>query len=306
MEIFHYKSNPENFGDVLNRFIWPKIFEGCEKLKKDTLFLGVGTVISNDLLANLVDKYSEIIVFGSGAGYGELPKINKKWNFIFVRGPKTAEILGLNNLKYITDPANLIQILYKNRQQKKYKVSYIPHHSSLKFFDYEKLCEMLKFNFISPAWDVQRVMDDISSTELLIAEAMHGAIVADALRVPWVPVKCYPHILDFKWIDWTSTVDLPYEPISIDSAYRCMEGNGFNDIFKTKIKRLSNTFGFWREDWWPLPPKKSTKKQIENICNQLSRIDSNSAFLSKDMVNSLNLEKIIEEVEKFKKNIFFV
>jgi len=46
----------------------------------------------------------------------------------------------------------------------------------------------------------------------VVTEAMHGAIVADTLRIPWVPVVCSPAILPFKWSDWTRSVELAYRP----------------------------------------------------------------------------------------------
>lgn len=303
MEIFYYKSNPENFGDVLNKLIWPKMFNGCENLKSDTLFLGIGTVISKEILRDNVDKYNKIVVFGSGVGYGDLPKICSKWEFRFVRGPKTAEILKFPGLKYITDPANLIQVYFKNKKEKRYKVSYMPHHSSLHYYDWKKLCGMAGIHLISPTSDVLSVIDEISSTELLISEAMHGAIVADALRVPWVPVKCYDHILDFKWIDWMETVGLLYQPIFIEPAFKNMEGRGNLNVIKTKIKRVAKIMGYWDKNWWELPPKRSSAAQIDNICQGLSNINHDSAVLSSDNINYLNLDMVVSEVELFKKTL---
>ena len=62
-------------------------------------------------------------------------------------------------------------------------------------------------------------MAEMSRCEVLICEAMHGAIVADALRIPWMPVSCYEDISAFKWRDWLSTVELPYAPTQITSLF---------------------------------------------------------------------------------------
>jgi succinoglycan biosynthesis protein ExoV len=48
---------------------------------------------------------------------------------------------------------------------------------------------------------------------------MHGAIVADAVRVPWVPVRLYEQVLDFKWRDWCQAVALDYAPTIIPALY---------------------------------------------------------------------------------------
>ncbi|MEM8612949.1 MAG: polysaccharide pyruvyl transferase family protein, partial [Cyanobacteria bacterium P01_H01_bin.105] len=43
-------------------------------------------------------------------------------------------------------------------------------------------------------------------------EAMHGAIVADALRTAWIPIVTSPRILSFKWRDWCASIGVPYRP----------------------------------------------------------------------------------------------
>jgi succinoglycan biosynthesis protein ExoV len=58
-------------------------------------------------------------------------------------------------------------------------------------------------------------MTGIAETEVIITEAMHGAIIADAFRIPWIPVRTHQEILDFKWKDWTSSVCVEYKPKSI-------------------------------------------------------------------------------------------
>ena len=61
---------------------------------------------------------------------------------------------------------------------------------------------------IDPCGGVERVIADILASELLVTEAMHGAIVADALRVPWVPVRPVQPTNRGKWFDWASALDI--------------------------------------------------------------------------------------------------
>ena len=77
------------------------------------------------------------------------------------------------------------------------------------------ICQSLGIDYISPTSPIEQVLSEISQTEVLLTEAMHGAVVADTLRVPWVAVKTKQDILDFKWNDWLSTTDLAYSPFVI-------------------------------------------------------------------------------------------
>ncbi|YAF96884.1 MAG: polysaccharide pyruvyl transferase family protein [Nodularia sp. CChRGM 3473] len=74
------------------------------------------------------------------------------------------------------------------------------------------VCEGLGFGYIDPRWSIEKVLSCISETEVLFAEAMHGAIIADALRVPWVPIITNPTILQFKWQDWCQSIGVKYQP----------------------------------------------------------------------------------------------
>jgi hypothetical protein len=74
------------------------------------------------------------------------------------------------------------------------------------------ICADLGIHYIDPCGEVEDVISSIETSSKLIAEAMHGAIVADALRVPWVPVQLSDRILNLKWIDWCSSLRLEYRP----------------------------------------------------------------------------------------------
>jgi len=57
---------------------------------------------------------------------------------------------------------------------------------------------------------VDAILADLRRTSLLITEAMHGAIVADTMRIPWIPVKTHGSILDFKWQDWCASMAMEH------------------------------------------------------------------------------------------------
>ncbi|MEM9807466.1 MAG: polysaccharide pyruvyl transferase family protein, partial [Cyanobacteria bacterium P01_D01_bin.56] len=80
-------------------------------------------------------------------------------------------------------------------------------------------CKELGFGYIDPRWTVEQALTVMSQTEVLLTEAMHGAIVADALRIPWIPVITNDSILSFKWQDWCSTIRVEYCPAYIDRLH---------------------------------------------------------------------------------------
>jgi succinoglycan biosynthesis protein ExoV len=63
------------------------------------------------------------------------------------------------------------------------------------------------------------VLDALQRTDVLLAEAMHGAIVADALRIPWVPVRTRKKIKQFKWDDWCGSLGLEYQPQDLPTLW---------------------------------------------------------------------------------------
>jgi succinoglycan biosynthesis protein ExoV len=70
------------------------------------------------------------------------------------------------------------------------------------------------------------VLESLRRTGVLLTEAMHGAIVADALRIPWIAVRTRSAIKTFKWEDWCRSMDLEYQPRMLPPVWPKVESAG--------------------------------------------------------------------------------
>jgi len=208
LDLFYYRGSEPNFGDELNQWMWPRLVQDCWDDQDNTLFVGIGSVLETKF-----PKDKMKIVFGSGyGGYGAAPTLDEKWKIFFVRGKNTAKTLGIDEKFGIGDSAILLRSLFNktiNKQQyKKYAVSFMPHFKSLSFGHWELAAKLAGINFIDPRQGVETIISQILASELMLAEAMHGAIVADALRVPWISLEPMNSLNRMKWFDWASALNI--------------------------------------------------------------------------------------------------
>lgn len=231
MKVIYFQDPEGNFGDELNRWLWPRLFDGAvtgfghhgietleENGKESLLFYGIGTILDDRIPVE-----PKKIIFGSGFGYGA-PLFNlNNCDIRFVRGPKTAEAIGVSIDKALTDPAILLRHFFPlvANEKKVHDVSFMPHHSTTSGHFWEKICHELGIHYINPeGFDVKAVVEQISASRLVIAEAMHAAIVADTFRVPWIPVTSVPETNPFKWQDWCQSLDLNYVPTKLTPIFK--------------------------------------------------------------------------------------
>lgn len=217
MQIYYFqRGDRSNFGDDLNRWLWEELAPGKWSSNSDVCFAGIGTIISQDLLS----PWSKWVVFGSGAGYSPLPQDfgSSRWKVVALRGPLSCKILGHPSRLGVIDGAALISSLPRLKplpDDRRSGIAFMPHFESVCTGHWEKVCTRAGIEYLDPHAPSELLVERIRKAKLVLADAMHAAIVADSLRVPWIPLMTSPHINAFKWLDWTLSVDAPYRPIML-------------------------------------------------------------------------------------------
>lgn len=214
-------SEIKNFGDALNPYIFNRLMPGFFDGDEEQVMMGIGTILGKPMAPPQSAKY----VFTSGIGignrkeYGKPLSYDSSYHFIAVRGPLTASVLKLHPKLALTDGACLVRMLPVPRFEKKYPFSFIPHKSSESKFPWQIVCKQAGIHYISPRESVDTVIREILRSGIVIAEAMHGAIVADALRIPWIACRTSSTINAFKWKDWMLSLKLDYRPFELPGLY---------------------------------------------------------------------------------------
>lgn len=205
-----YWRGTTNFGDYMNHWLWPKLIPDLLSSEDNIRLIGIGSLLKAEL--NYVK--GKKIIFGTGSGYGDLPQLAsmEDWFFYFVRGPLTAKKFGLAPEKAIVDGAWLIsQVSSFASIPNKKGVSFVPHWTTAQNGNWEKICHQAELSYIDPLGEFEKIIKSIAESELIIAESLHGAILADYYRTPWIPLQISPKFLNFKWYDWCESVELDFK-----------------------------------------------------------------------------------------------
>ena len=214
----HFWNGP-NFGDQLNLYIFPELFPDLLSAAEDgRLLCGIGSIIEE----NLIPDGQNIIIFGSGMRYPIYKGDRTGWDIRFLRGPLSANCLSRPN-DYIADAAYCLSLIddFKTltcASKKKYKTSLIPYFSYAPLFPWQRVCNLVGVNYIDPTGHPKDIIKEVLSSEQIIAGAMHGAIVADVCRVPWIRLRMdqFPTenslTTEFKWADWMLSLGLKTHP----------------------------------------------------------------------------------------------
>ena len=312
----YFRGKHPNFGDELNTWMWQKILPDFFDEDDKELFIGIGSTIGN-----YYDNSAKKIIFGAGfvPTYSEKPNVHSSdWDIYFVRGPRTAKALNISPDLAIGDAAILLRTVVDLSKKTPEVISFMPHWESLERGNWEEVCKIAGINLIDPRRPVEEVMSELFRSKLVICEAMHGAIVSDAFRIPWIPIIPMDKTHREKWYDWAEALSIDLKPHrllpssifeaiiywkktrenSINNAAalstKINDGNTNNISsagrkFKNTIKLIINNGLF-------------NKILIYSSAYQLKKLSKSLPCLSGDAVIKNVTEKMLEKVQLLKNN----
>ncbi|WP_299017026.1 polysaccharide pyruvyl transferase family protein [uncultured Photobacterium sp.] len=302
MKLEYCRSETYNFGDDLNSWLWPKLLGDKIDECSDTYFLGIGTILTKKRINENLKDARKIVIFSSGGWDEDLPRLDERCQVFGVRGPRTAEKLGVAPELAVGDGAYLLRKVTLPQAEKKSGIGFIPHHRSEDFIDWQSVCDKAGLKFISAKQPVDDFLVALQGCEKVVTEAMHGAIVADALRIPWVAAKFSPAFNEGKWYDFTESmaISLTFESLPFMAQFKM----GFGKVFENATKKwLSKIFSCPRK-WSRLPVYFTIASQsdLDNLSKALCEISgNNSGVLSGDEHVELVTERqyqIVQDIIK--------
>ena len=293
MKITYYRGKFPNFGDELNTWMWSKILPNFFDDDDKVLFLGIGSTIGN-----YYDKAAKKIVFGAAfvpIYNGKPPDVHGvDWDIYFVRGYRTAQLLNISPDLALGDAAILLRTVVDTQQKSSERVSFMPHWESLERGNWEQVCRLAGINLIDPRRPIDDIISELLQSRLVIAEAMHGAIVSDALRIPWVPLLPIDYIHREKWFDWAEVLGISLKP------HRFLPSS----LLEAKITLKHRPTLVNLIDSVPLSPASHliNTGAIHLAAHRLTQLAKISPCLSDDSVIDRMTERMLEKVQQLHRN----
>jgi len=297
-----FAAGSANVGDELNEWIWPALIGDIHQ--DNVAVLGIGTLLNKPFCRRL-DDARRILVLGTGAGYGTVPTIDNRWSFHAVRGLRTASALGLDPDRAVADAAYLLASLDWNPVHgQRSDVVVVPHHRSLRYVNWERICERAGVRFLSPLLPAAEFMRAIARARLVLTEAMHGAILADIARVPWQGFGFGGQFNEEKWLDWAEMFGLDlqirYLPGYYDPAL-FSESRPWRYHAAKLVKVRMSRIGLGREKWQRLTlPSFRPDKSADRLACQLRALSGLPGMLSDDHVMRERVDQLYERVDELR------
>jgi succinoglycan biosynthesis protein ExoV len=297
VKLIYTKVETGNFGDDINTWLWKELL-GKDPFNdnKDLLFFGIGSILADYMLAPTKQK----VILGSGSSHERVEYDHSTCKTFWVRGPRSATAMDLPLEKAISDSAYLVldTNLAKKTVQKRYGISIIPHHQSLPMIDWHKASSGCGMHLIEASSHYLSVIEQIRQSELVITESLHGAIIADAFRIPWIAIDFSYRFSSRKWFDWAESIRVSLNIVRVPTVFQGKLSN-LNKVKNFLYKQLGEVTDNPR--WKKRPYKYSTPEEMLHFIKILKEIpEKNDSQLSNDEILDDVLLRMRNSFEDFK------
>ncbi len=221
----------KNFGDYISEWLLEHVFDR-PRGSFETTFL-IGSIIADWAIEGMRSKTlpsstPSLAFWGCGLRdpVRPLPDNLQSCRFFGARGPLTRDIVGLAGSEPIGDPGLTLRAFYTPRPSHKTagKTVCIPHINEPKSAANvlaQTGCDLV----LSPKIDssleaLERLIDQIASSSLVLAGSLHAAIIACAYRVPFAFYNSGHIDCPFKWIDFAASVEIEAQFVENLGQYR--------------------------------------------------------------------------------------
>lgn len=294
-------NNLGNFGDDLNEWFWDDCLPGVLNEDDSIILLGMGTILSRWFTDRLPVNSVKIVVGSGGGKKGGPPILDRLWHVYGVRGPLTASYSGLPAEMILTDPAMLIGRMdigqsHSDRQG----VGFMPHIWSVDQWNWRETCEQLGLIYLDPRAESKETIRKIASLQRIVTEAMHGAIVADAVRTPWVAVSIADAFEPSKWCDWAGSLGLAIRFYSLPYL-NGPSTTGLQPWAKSQIKNVLAHTRHGRQAGYRPNSDRWTRRQATQKLHDLAF--NTEAQLSDDAQLSRALDRMESALDRLKADI---
>jgi succinoglycan biosynthesis protein ExoV len=216
VKVFFHRAPGGNVGDDLNADLWRRLIPELDELATADWLIGIGTILDERINALPGRK----IVMGSGVRPNGAGRLHGDIRIAAVRGLLSAQRLGLDRTLAVCDPGFLVARLWPGANECRDRIGLIPHVYSMQWTQIAQAGADAGLEVISPTLAIDDFLQRLRRCERVFCESLHGAIFADALRIPWARVRLSSHyfegagVSDFKWQDAFSVVGVAHSPIN--------------------------------------------------------------------------------------------
>ena len=200
-----------NFGDDVNPTFLQRLGGSSLRLAIDQEqphLLGVGSILEF--------ATPQSVVLGAGYLRPDSGPVPEGTAIVSLRGELSQRQARCRADILLGDPLVLVDQLVQRSTLRHHRIGFVAHVLNVS----EMRARFGKeVHLINPAWDPWRVIEEISTCELVASQSLHGLIVADALQIPnlWIAPSKSMAGGRFKFDDYFSTLEEPKEPIAAAS-----------------------------------------------------------------------------------------